>query len=470
MKDKANVLVVDDSETLLELYRLYLEQEPYRLHEAQSATAAIKLLDEMPTQAVLLDLNLPDRHGFEVLRHIQTHGLSCPVVVVSGHGSVDTAVKAMREGAFDFIEKPFTQERLLITLGNALEKQRLAHLVETFQAGEATHQYHRFIGESLPMQAVYRTIQRAASSKATVFITGESGTGKELCAEAVHWQSPRRDAPFVPVNCAAIPHDLMESELFGHVKGAFTGAHSTRIGAAARADGGTLFLDEIGELGLDLQTKLLRFLQTGSFSKVGGNELETVDVRIICATNRDPRKEVEAGRFREDLFYRLHVVPVHLPPLRERGRDILLLAHRLLHEFCREEGKHFESFSTAAEEFFKSYDWPGNVRELQNVIRNVVVLHNGGTVTPAMLPIDLKRSPPKKTLIDSREPAMISAAANDCVAKPLWKIEKEAIEHAISACHGNIPRAAALLEVSPSTIYRKLKHWEANGLNLHKMV
>jgi two-component system repressor protein LuxO len=316
------------------------------------------------------------------------------------------------------------------------------------------------------MQSLYSTIESAAVSKATVFITGESGTGKELCAEAIHHNSPRQEQAFIPINCAAIPGELMESEIFGHVKGAFTGAHSTRVGAAQRANNGTLFLDEICEMDLSLQTKLLRFIQTGTFSKVGSDSFENVDIRIICATNRDPMEEVSAGRFREDLYYRLHVIPMQIPPLRERGRDILLIAHQFLKDFSREESKHFSGFAPMSENMLKSYEWPGNVRELQNVIRNIVVMHRGELVTPDMLPKNIRLRSVGKTPSDAvtKDKSVASSHMLDSAEiQPLWRVEKDAIHTAIEVCQGNVPKAAALLEVSPSTLYRKIKQWE--GVN-----
>ena len=298
------------------------------------------------------------------------------------------------------------------------------------------------------MQATYRIIESAASSKATVFIPGESGTGKELAAEAIHNLSPRNSGPFVVLNCGAIPKDLMESEIFGHVRGAFTGATADRNGAAKRADGGTLFLDEICEMDLNLQTKLLRFIQAGSLQRVGGGELEKVDVRFVCATNQDPAQAIEKGRLREDLYYRLHVIPLQLPALRERGGDVMLIANAFLSQFAGEEGKRFSGFTADVEAVLENYPWPGNVRQMLNVIRNVTVLHDGDLVTLDMLPdpLGLPGGPA------DRQPG------NGAI-RPLWQIEKDAIEHAIAACQGNIPKAAVLLGISASTIYRKKQTW-----------
>jgi DNA-binding NtrC family response regulator len=368
----------------------------------------------------------------------------------------------MRIGAEDFLEKPVSANRLKTTIRNQLERSRLQHLVEDFQTHFDRKTYHGFIGSSLPMQAVYRIIDAAAPSKATVFITGESGTGKEVCAEAIHKQGTRAKQPFIALNCGAIPHDLMESEIFGHVKGAFTGAASERIGAAAQADGGTLFLDEIGEMDMELQTKLLRFIQTSSFQKVGGNKIEKVDVRFICATNRDPLEAVADGRLREDLYYRLHVVPLHLPPLRDRDDDIMEIAKNFLLTYAREEGKAFTSFSPEVEVILRSYNWPGNVRQLQNVIRNIVVLHNDKSVTLAHLPAPLNTSLNELKISHLVQPLQTESIDNPQIEpiKSLADVERETIERAIKLCDGNIPKAAALLDVSPSTIYRKKQGWE----------
>ncbi len=329
------VLLVEDTQSLARLYGQYLADQPIDLVSVTTGKAALAALEAQRPAVVLLDLNLPDMNGMEVLKHIQARKLPVLVVVITAHGSVNIAVEAMQAGAYDFIVKPFSADRLLVTVRNALESQRLLRLVDNLKDA-ARDGHHGFIGSSLPMQAIYRIIDAAAASRATVFITGESGTGKEVCAEAIHRQSPRRNGPFVAINCGAIPRDLMESEIFGHVKGAFTGAVADRDGAAMRADGGTLFLDEVCEMDPALQTKMLRFLQTGSFDKVGGGVTHRVDIRIVCATNRCPLEEVQSGRFREDLYYRLHVVPIALPPLRDREGDVLAIARHFLSAYAAE--------------------------------------------------------------------------------------------------------------------------------------
>ena len=462
---KPRVLIIEDSPALAEVYRSYLRSEPYEVRHVLDGGSGMAILEKDPPEALLLDLKLPDMDGMDILKHIHDRQIPTSVVIITGHASVDVAIDAMRYGAFDFIEKPFSAKRVKVTLRNAIDRQNLSTLVDRIRDDFQRDHYHGFIGSSLPLQAVYRIIDSAAPSKATVFITGESGTGKEVCAEAIHRQSSRRDAPFVPINCGAIPRDLMESEIFGHVRGAFTGASRDREGAAELANGGTLFLDEIGEMDLDLQTKLLRFVQTGSFQRVGSTQLVKVDVRFICATNRDPLQEVADGRFREDLYYRLHVIPIHLPPLRDRQDDILLLANHFLRKFAGEESKAFRELSPEVESVFLDYEWPGNIRQLQNVIRNVVVLFDAEQVGLDMLPPPLNGTTKGAAGASARPPggANRAKAQPSEAIRPLHVIEKEAIERAIEYCDGNIPRAAALLEVSPSTIYRKRQAWQAEG-------
>jgi DNA-binding NtrC family response regulator len=468
---KAHILLVEDSPSLAAVYENYLAADGHQSVTVDSGGDALAYLKTRAPDIVLLDLHLPDMSGMEILRHIHECDMDTAVIIITAHGSIDVAVEAMNYGAIDFITKPFDATRLRVTVGNVLEKRRLSSIVENYQKTFDRDHFHGFVGSSMPMQAVYRIIENAAPSKATVFVTGESGTGKELCAEAIHAESPRHDGPLVAINCAAIPRDLMESEIFGHVKGAFTGAAAGRDGAAKRADGGTLFLDEICEMDLELQSKLLRFIQTGRFQRVGDSKEEQVDIRIICATNRDPLDEVRAGRFREDLYYRLNVIPIVLPPLRHRGEDIMAIAAYMLRQMSGEEGKGFRKFFTAASDRLRSYPWPGNVRELQNVIRNIVVLNDGIQVTQEMLPESLQQSPAIPRHATDIEAAVVADSTHDVVpiptdysrtaaVRPLWIEEKEIIERAIEFCGGNIPRAAAMLEISASTIYRKRAAWE----------
>lgn len=468
------VLMVEDTASVATLYKSYLNPLGVAVTIVGTGSDALAFIKDTVPDLILLDLRLPDMTGLEVLEAVKNDYPNVPVVIMTAHGSIDVAVEAMRYGAQDFLIKPCEADRLRVTVNQALkEEQRKSEGQTTSKQTGA--QYQGFIGNSLPMQAVYRVIESAASSKATVFITGESGTGKEVCAEAIHAASPRSDKPFVALNCAAIPKELIESELFGHVKGAFTGASTERQGAVEMANNGTLFLDELCEMDLDLQSKLLRFIQTGTYQKVGSSKTQSVDVRFVCATNRNPWLEVQEGRFREDLYYRLHVIPITLPPLRERGEDVLEIAHALLALMSVEEGKNFSRFAPEVMELFRRYHWQGNVRELQNVIRNIVVLNSGEEVTLMMVPPPINNggvnfASPRNTVVstpldsDPVPSVGTSQIVDKSQVEPLWVVEKRAIQAAIDACDGNIPRAAGLLEVSPSTIYRKLQTWqEAQG-------
>ncbi|MCU8471997.1 sigma-54 dependent transcriptional regulator [Vibrio vulnificus] len=492
---RAKVLLVEDSTSLAILYKQYVKDEPYDIFHVETGRDAIQFIERNTPQLVILDLKLPDMSGEDVLDWINQNDVPTAVIIATAHGSVDIAVSLMNKGAEDFLEKPIKADRLKTSIAVHLKRAKLEHLVENIQSRFDRPRYHGFIGACLPMQAVYKTIDSVAPTTASVFINGESGTGKEVCAEAIHKQSLRKDQPFIAINCGAIPRDLMESEIFGHLKGAFTGATTDRKGAAMLANGGTLFLDELCEMELEMQKKLLRFLQTGTFTPLGGSKEIKVDVRIICATNRDPLKEVEEGRFREDLYYRVHVVPIEMPPLRERGNDIVELANHFLKTYAKEDGKKFNSISKEAQSILKKYNWPGNVRQLQNIIRNIVVLNDDNQLNMEHLPAQLTTKP--QTV---KEPAKISAPPqpvqaviqemrnghealnhhsletqtskanplahnafhhSDGSIRPMWQIEREAIQNAIAFCDGNVISAAVMLELSPSTVYRKKQAWEA---------
>jgi two-component system repressor protein LuxO len=431
-----------------EIARLLLRNAGYGVRVAASSEQAWAEMTTWQPEVVLLDVGLPGASGMDLLARLSAERLDTQVIVVTATDTPGAADDAIRLGAFDFIVKPFNAQRLAITVRNALR-----------QGPRWRTRFHGFIGASAAMQAIYSTIESVAPSRASVFVTGESGTGKELAADAIHRASPHASGPFVALNCAAIPRDLLESEVFGHVRGAFTGATADRAGAARLADGGTLFLDEIAEMPLDMQVKLLRFVQTGTFQPVGASRTERVDVRFVCATNRDPMAEVRAGRFREDLFYRLYVVPLALPPLRARGDDVVLIARRFLEQFAHEDAKQFRGFSDEAEQALLSYAWPGNVRQLQNVVRNVVVLHDGPLVELSMLPLPLGPSAASSPPPDL-QPAP-AAELPDIV--PLAEMERRMILAALARTGDDVPRAAVLLEVNPSTIYRKLQAWKAAG-------
>ncbi|MDF5330317.1 sigma-54 dependent transcriptional regulator [Vibrio parahaemolyticus] len=512
---RPRVLLVEDSTSLAILYKQYVKDEPYDIFHVETGREAIQFIERSKPQLIILDLKLPDMSGEDVLDWINQNDIPTSVIIATAHGSVDLAVNLIQKGAEDFLEKPINADRLKTSVALHLKRAKLEDLVENIQSTFDRHNYHGFIGSSLPMQAVYKTIDAVAPTSASVFIVGESGTGKEVCAEAVHRQSDRRDKPFIAINCGAIPRDLMESEIFGHVKGAFTGATTDRKGAATLAHGGTLFLDELCEMELEMQKKLLRFLQTGTYTPLGGTKEMKVDVRIICATNRDPLKEVEEGRFREDLYYRVHVVPIDMPPLRERGSDIVTLAKHFLTTYAKEDKKKFSNIDTEAQHVIKHYEWPGNVRQLQNIIRNIVVLNNDEKVTVAHLPAQLTQkktqartvtpvhvesSSPSNNLNGHNAPAMqtppiepvqpvqevpaqqtqptvgvetpshsLSPYFNaDGSIRPMWQVEREAIQNAIAYCDGNVLNAAVMLELSPSTVYRKKQAWESDEVNLEQ--
>lgn len=467
MSAQKKLLMVEDSPSLAITYQAYLRYSAYDLEWVDNLSDARLILDTESPDLMLLDVELPDGNGLDLLREISGKPGSPQVVVMTAYGSSDIAEESVLQGAFDYLTKPFNANRLLVTLKNAEKHQELNEKVEAFSS-TARSSYCGFIGASIVMQTVYRTIDSLAMSSATAFIMGESGTGKELAAEAIHHQSNRSDKTLYAINCAAIPKDLMESELFGHLKGSFTGATENRDGAVQIANGGTLFLDEICEIDLELQKKLLRFIQSGTFQRVGSNELEEVDVRFVCATNRDPLEEVKAGRFREDLYYRLHVIPVQVPPLRDRDDDILMIAQYFLGEHSKKESKAFRGFSKSVEIVLKNYRWPGNVRELENIIQNVVVLNSGTLVTDEMLPEAIRNSAlsgkkePGSLASSNMSSASIAPAQAYSQIEPLWQVEKDTIQNAIEICGGNVIKAASLLEVAPSTIYRKLQAWAEN--------
>jgi DNA-binding NtrC family response regulator len=459
--DPSPLLLVEDTPSLSQVYAALLKRAGHAVDCAFTAEEARKRYSKGAHRVVLLDLMLPDGDGIEVLRSLRAETPDLKAIVITANGSINKAVEAMRAGAFDFLVKPFDEGRLLKAVDSAIES--VADANENPVPEPDSSGFQGFVGSCPSMRRIYDTIRDVGRSSAAVFITGESGTGKEVCAQAIHALSPRRSRPLVPLNCGAIPRDLLESEVFGHLKGSFTGAISDKPGAAAAADGGTLFLDEICEMDIELQTKMLRFLQTSTIQPVGAATPRKVDVRIVCATNRDPQAEVDAGRFRSDLFYRLFVVPIHMPPLRDRGADVIRIAETALADYAREEGKRFKRLSGPVIKAFASYRWPGNIRELQNVLRNVAVLYDGDEVSLDMLPERITGAPAVAESLDLREAALeasaLRARLKGLVGAPLSRVEREFIEATIESCGGSIPRAAKVLEVSPSTLYRKREGW-----------
>lgn len=455
MTEPAPFLLIEDTPSLQQLYQTILTLDGHQVHGAVTAADGWEAFRATRHPIALLDLMLPDRDGLDLMADMLALAPETRVIVITANGSINKAVEAMRAGAHEFLVKPFDDKRLLAAVANARRAAPNLARLPPAQVGPAGD----LIGDSAVMERVYATIRSVAPSIATAFITGESGTGKELCAQAIHDLSGRAGRPFIALNCGAIPQDLLESEVFGHLRGSFTGAIADKPGAAAAADGGTLFLDEICEMDLALQAKMLRFLQTSTVQPVGATRPRKVDVRILCATNRDPQAEVRAGRFREDLYYRLHVVPIRMPPLRTRGEDVISIAETTLARLSAEEGRSFTALSPGVKDRFRAHPWPGNVRQLINALRNVVVLNDGPVVTEAMLPPDLiaEATPPP----DAGRPAGPTAALHldDLIGRPLAEIEQIVIEATLARYDGSVPRASRKLEVSPSTLYRKLESW-----------
>lgn len=453
------LLLIEDTASLQLIYRAVLEAAGHAVELAGTAAQGLEAFRRLQLDVVLLDLLLPDRDGLDLMRQMLAERPGTRIIVITSNGSINTAVEAMRAGAHDFLVKPFEEQRFVASVENALRAR-----AASAPARDGDSAIPGMAGGSAAIGAVATRIRSVARSMASVFITGESGTGKELAAQAVHDLSPRAKGPFIALNCGAIPPDLLESEVFGHVRGSFTGAVSDKPGAAVAADGGTLFLDEICEMDLALQPKLLRFLQTSAVSPVGSTRPRKVDVRIVCATNRDPLDQVRAGRFREDLYYRLHVVPIHMPPLRERGEDVIEIAESALQRFAAEEGRAFTGLSPEVRTLFRRLPWPGNVRQVLNVIRNVVVLHDGPQVTLDMLPQEaILPAPPGAAAPALPEPAAAPVAAELVrllAGRTLADIERLAIEAAIARHDGSLPRAARELGVAPSTLYRKREAWQ----------
>lgn len=473
-KTTPEVLIVEDTLSMALMYQQHLKKAGIKSQICQSGSLALIELRKGKVDTVLLDLQLPDMNGLDIIQEMDGTDHNITFIVITANGSINTAVDAMRAGAYDFLIKPFPTEKLLTTVKNALEREKVKTTVQVLKRGLKTNEVPGFVGESEPMLAVYKMIENVANSNAAVFITGESGTGKEVTAQAIHKVSHRRDAPFIALNCAALPENLIESEIFGHVKGAFTGAHEARKGAASQANGGTLFLDEICEMDINLQAKLLRFLQTGQVKRVGSDWSEDVDVRIVCATNRNPMVEVAEKRFREDLFYRLDVLSIELPPLSHRGRDVILLAENFLKTYAAEEGKQLKAISPKAQELMLDYHWPGNIRELQNAVRKAAVVYDGIELEPHMLSLKTACvSAPKEeykligvageTTAYTPQQSLKTTVTVD-VLQPMTTIEQTIIEAVIASCNGSIPKASQILQLSPSTIYRKTETWMKEGL------
>lgn len=440
------ILIVDDEGNIRRLVASLLESEGYATSEAESGEAALQMIAEGPPDAVLLDLALPGSSGLEVLERIAENWPEVPVVMMSGQASLGDAVEATRLGAFQFLEKPLTPEAVTITLKAALELRRQRDLNRALR--EELEPGQELVGKSTALEEVRGLIRRVANTDSRVLITGESGTGKELVAVAIHGLSNRQRKPFVRINCAAIPKELIESEMFGHEKGAFTGATAKRRGKFELASGGTLLLDEVGDLSPEAQAKLLRVIEAGEIERVGGSETIPVDVRIIAATNHDLEAEVREGRFREDLFFRLHVMPIHIPPLRERKQDIPLLVAHFFDRYRSRHGLRPPNLTDSALGALRAYDWPGNVRELGNTVERLMILHPeqdiGASEIAAVLPHTRQAVPP---------PIPDAGPLSDL----LERYEKQLIQNALESATGNVAEAARKLETDRPNLYRRMK-------------
>jgi len=446
---KPKVLVVDDEEAIRSSLRMIFEYEGYECLLAANGQAAIKMAEREAPDLVFLDIKMPQVDGMEVLKAIKSDEGSPPVVILSGHGTVATAVEATKLGAYDFIEKPPDRERLLLVARNALSQRKLTE--ENRRLKLSFDERYRMEGESPALQKVWDAVRRAAPTNATVLITGESGVGKELVARAIHRNSNRRDEAFIQVNCAAIPEELIESELFGHEKGSFTGATEKQIGKFELAHKGTIFLDEVGDMSLRTQAKVLRVLQEGEVERIGSQKTVNVDVRVIAATNKDLETAIEKGDFREDLYFRLNVIPINVPPLRDRPEDIAPLVRHFVKQFSAESNFHAKTFNPAAMETLKRHSWRGNVRELRNTIERLLIMAEGDEIGPEHLAEVLRRAPEGAT--SAPEPA---ASLQDFKAGA----ERSFLVQKLRENRWNISATAAAIGTPRSNLYKKLEQYQ----------
>jgi two-component system, NtrC family, response regulator AtoC len=450
---KRTVLIADDEANLRKVLAAMLRREGYEVLTAADGAEALDLMGKTRVDVVLTDLRMPRLDGMELLRRVLVEYRGTPVVMLTAHGTVDTAVTAMKLGAFDYLSKPYDQDELQMIIKKAATAADLS--VEEPE-GEPEGRFG-MIGASVTLEEVFRTIEKVAASPSTVLIYGESGTGKELIAEALHNNSPRADKAFIKINCAAIPRDLIESELFGYEKGAFTGAVSSKPGRFELADQGTLFLDEIGTIPLEMQVKLLRAIQEQTFERVGGVSTIRVDVRLIAATNSNLKEEAEAGRFREDLYYRLNVVPITLPPLRERVEDIPALVTHFLRKYNKRLNRNVERVTDEAVALLRIYQWPGNIRELENVMERAVLFAEGGVVTEDELP-DALREPESSSKPPQAPMAKTPIGPlKEIVRQHTESLEKDLITRALEETGGNVTKAARRLEISRKSLQNKMK-------------
>ena len=449
---KARILIVDDEESTRELFAELLQRWGYEVDQTADGHGALKLAAETHPDVIISDLVMPKLDGLALVRALREEQPDTPVVIITGKGTIDAAVEAVREGVFDFVEKPLDPARLRVILQRALEKKETLHEMQVLRRrlGQVDSGVG-LVGNSPPMRRAMELVEKVAPSKASVVITGQSGTGKEMVARAIHQLSPRRDKPFIAINCSAIPATLIESEMFGHERGAFTGAEQRRLGAWELADGGTLFLDEVGEIPIELQAKFLRVLEEERLRRLGGKSEIAVDVRVISATNRELKDEIKGGRFREDLYFRLNVFHINLAPLKERHEDIPVLVQHFIDRFAREAGKKLHGVSPQAMKRLTDYGWPGNIRELRNTLERAVILCGSGVIEAEHLPSELAAG--------GGESAYLKLP----YGLPLREIEKEYILATLTRLQNNKARTAQALGISEKTLYNKLYRYSGRG-------
>ncbi|NWF56894.1 MAG: sigma-54-dependent Fis family transcriptional regulator [Syntrophaceae bacterium] len=444
------ILVVDDEERIRQSLNGILKDEGYAVLESKDGVQALKQLEGDPPDLVLLDIWMPGMDGIEVLEKMKAQVPNLPVIMISGHGNIELAVKAVKLGAYDFIEKPLSLEKVLLAVNNALVFSKLEQ--ENRALRKEVERKYEIVGNSAEVQKLKEQIKIVAPTNGWVLITGENGTGKELVARGIHRLSLRGEKPFVEVNCAAIPEELIESELFGHEKGSFTGALTRKRGKFDLAHEGTLFLDEIADMSLKTQAKILRILQEQKFERVGGTEMIYIDVRVIAATNRDLMEEIQKGKFREDLYYRLNVIPLSVPPLRERKSDIPLLVEHFIGEFCHENNKEPKKVSPEALELLASYSWPGNVRELKNIVERMVIMTRGSVIEAKDIPDPIREQP--------KPPLEFSFFDFDLLRDARREFEKRFIIKKLSENDENISKTAEMIGIERSNLHRKIKTYE----------
>jgi DNA-binding NtrC family response regulator len=456
MRRTGSILIVDDEEIMREILEALLTREGYQVRMAASGEEGLEIARSVTFDAAIVDVMMPGMDGMTLLEELKKLDEDLPVLMITAFASVETAISAMKRGAFDYITKPFKNDEVLVVVRNAVERRQLVAentaLKQNLQA--QAQNFSGIIGRSSRMKQVFNLIIQAAPSRSTILITGESGTGKELVARAIHTNSPRVDRAFVTVNSGNLPPELLESTLFGHVKGAFTGAINPKKGLCDLADKGSIFFDEIGNISPETQVKLLRIMQEREFMRLGGMETIRVDVRIIAATNNDLRQMVEDGKFREDLYYRLHVINVFLPPLRERKDDIPLLAQHFLHKYGEENGKRDMEITAEALDLMMDYDWPGNVRELENVMERAVVLGNGPRLGPDLIPDHVRSAP------NFHIPKFVVPPEGISFKDVITNVEKRLIESTLDAAGGVQKKAAELLKIKPTTLNEMIKRYE----------